>query len=133
MATVGASPVVEVVGLDHIVLVTPDVERALAWYTGLLGLEGDRVDEWRRGEAPFPSVRLTPTTIIDLFAGERTGVNLDHVCLVVAPGGVAAVRESGAFEIHSDDPDFRPYGAQGYGRSIYVRDPDGTVVEIREY
>ena len=36
----------------------------------MLGLEPERVDEWRRGEVLFPSVRITPTTIIDLFGAD---------------------------------------------------------------
>jgi len=31
-----------------------------------LGLQGERVDEWRRGEIFFPSVRIDETTIIEL-------------------------------------------------------------------
>ena len=58
--------------LDHIVLNVTDVERSLAWYTGLLGLEGDRVDEWRAGEVPFPSVRVSEGCIFDLFADEES-------------------------------------------------------------
>ncbi len=38
-----------VLGLDHIVLKSPDVERSLAFYQDVLGLQGDRVEEWRRG------------------------------------------------------------------------------------
>ena len=64
-----------VTGLDHIVLVSADVERTLAWYCDLLGLEPDRVDEWREGKVPFPSVRLNAHQVIHLFAGESTGDN----------------------------------------------------------
>src|SRR4028119_2028335 len=74
-----------VIGLDHIVLLTTDVERSLAWWTGPLGLTGDRVDEWRAGSVPFPSVRIDAGTIVDLFAGERSGRNLDHVSVVLDP------------------------------------------------
>ena len=74
--------------LDHIVLNVVDVERSLAWYTDLLGLAPERVDEWRAGTVPFPSVRIDEGCIIDLFAAERTGENLNHVCLVVEPGDV---------------------------------------------
>ena len=42
-----------------------------------------RVDEWRRGEAPFPSVRVSPTTILDLVDQRPNGVNVDHICLVL--------------------------------------------------
>ena len=61
------TPLVQVVGLDHVVFKCADVEKSLTFYCDTLGLEPERVDEWRRGDAPFPSVRITPTTIIDLF------------------------------------------------------------------
>jgi catechol 2,3-dioxygenase-like lactoylglutathione lyase family enzyme len=122
---------IRVTGFDHLVLNVADVERSLAWYRDELGLEGDRVDEWRRGEVPFPSVRVDPTTIIDLLAAERGTENVDHICLVVDPTDLQAVADSGRFEV-VDGPATR-YGAQGAGTSLYVRDPDGNVVEIRHY
>lgn len=123
---------VRVVGLDHIVLLTSDVERSLGWWTGELGLEGDRVEAWRAGDAPFPSVRIDATTIVDLFAGERTGRNLDHVCVVVDPTtDLDALLASETFDVVRGPVDV--YGARGMGRSIYVRDPDGNVVELRTY
>jgi catechol 2,3-dioxygenase-like lactoylglutathione lyase family enzyme len=128
-----AAPVVSVVELDHIVIVTADVERQLAWWTGLLGLEGDRVDAWRRGEVSFPSVRITDGCIVDLQRGERTGANVDHVCLRVQPGGVQAVVDSGRFTIVDGGPGTIRYGARGLATSVYVTDPDGNVVELREY
>ena len=48
------APAVKVTGLDHIVLATPDIERSLRWYTEVLGLRGERVEEWRAGDAFFP-------------------------------------------------------------------------------
>ena len=72
---------VTVEAFDHIVLNVSDLERSLAWYTGTLGLEPVRVDEWRAGEAPFPSVRVSASTLIDLVEGERSGENLNHFCL----------------------------------------------------
>ena len=91
-------PAVRTVGMDHVVFTVADVERSLAWYCDELGLTGERVDEWRRGEVLFPSVRIDESTIIDLLQGERTGNNVDHVCLVIEPtdldalGGVGRVR-----------------------------------------
>jgi len=41
------------------------------------------------------------------------------------------VKASGRFDVVAG-PATR-YGAQGNGRSLYVRDPDGTVVELRYY
>jgi catechol 2,3-dioxygenase-like lactoylglutathione lyase family enzyme len=126
------APSVQVRGLDHIVVVSADVERALGFYVGALGLAGVRVDEWRRGESPFPSVRIDAATIIDLFPGERSGENIDHVCLTIDPVDLDQLAASGAFEIVSGPTDGL-FGAQGYARSLYVRDPDGNTVELRSY
>jgi catechol 2,3-dioxygenase-like lactoylglutathione lyase family enzyme len=120
-----------ITGLDHIVLVSADVERALAWYCDLLGLEPVRVEEWRRGESPFPSVRVSPTTIIDLIAGDPVDGRLDHFCLVVEPTDLHAIAASGEFTV-VDGPATR-FGARGDGTSLYVRDPDGAIVELRHY
>jgi len=122
---------VKAVGLDHVVLNVADVERSLAWYCGELGLESLRVEEWRRGEVFFPSLRLDETTIIDLLQTERTGQNVDHVCLVIEPTDLDAIAASGRFDVVSG-PD-RRWGARGDGRSLYVLDPDGNVVELRHY
>src|SRR5690606_8042172 len=62
---------IHVRGFDHLVLRVADVERSLAWYLGVLGLEPVRVEEWRRGTVPFPSVRIDAGTIIDLLASDR--------------------------------------------------------------
>lgn len=119
-------------GMDHIVLTCDDVERSLAWYVECLGLPGERVDEWRRGEVFFPSVRVDPGTVIDLFPGPIETGRLDHFCLVVDPGtDLQALVDSGRFDV-IDGPVSR-WGARGQGTSIYVRDPDGTTIELRHY
>jgi catechol 2,3-dioxygenase-like lactoylglutathione lyase family enzyme len=117
--------------LDHIVLDVADVERSLAWYGGLLGLEGDRVDQWRAGEVPFPSVRVNAGCIIDLFRTDRTGENMNHLCLVADRADVDAIADDDRFTV-VDGPGPR-YGARGNGWSIYVLDPDGNTVELRSY
>ena len=78
--------------LDHLVLVVSDVERALAWYGQHAGLAGVRVDEWRATEAPFPSLRVDDSTIIDLIPGNPGADrgHLDHICFVVRRAGSTA-------------------------------------------
>ena len=122
---------IKVVDVDHVVLNVADVERSLAFYCGELGLAPVRVEEWRRGEVPFPSARVTAATIIDVFATSRTGVNADHFCLVVAPIDLDALAASGRFTV-VDGPG-RRFGARGDGTSLYVHDPDGNTVELRYY
>ena len=126
------SGMVKVIGLDHVVLLSSDVERALDWWTGELGLAGDRVERWRAGEVPFPSVRIDEGTIIDLFEGQHEGRNVDHLCVVVDPAtDLDALVASGTFDVQRGPVEV--YGARGVGRSIYVRDPDGNVIELRTY
>lgn len=120
-----------VTAFDHVVLNVADVERSLAFYCGPLGLEPVRVDEWRAGKAPFPSVRVSADTIIDLVARERGESNVDHICLVVEPLDWQEVIDSGTFTV-LEGPGNR-YGARGDAQAIYVRDPDGNTVELRWY
>ncbi len=117
--------------LDHIVLNVSDVERSLAWYTDVLGLAGERVDEWRRGDVPFPSVRISPTCIIDLMAVDRTGENIDHLCLVADRDTVEAIPDDERFDVLAGPVE--RWGARGVAHSVYVRDPDGNTVELRYY
>jgi catechol 2,3-dioxygenase-like lactoylglutathione lyase family enzyme len=122
---------ISVSGLDHIVLACADVETTLDWYVDTLGLQPLRVGEWRSGSVPFPSVRVDRDTIIDLIEGDPTGGRLDHFCLVIDETDLAELAESGRFDV-VDGPATR-FGARGNGTSLYVRDPDGTTVELRHY
>jgi catechol 2,3-dioxygenase-like lactoylglutathione lyase family enzyme len=122
---------IRVTAFDHVVLNVADVERSLAFYTDELGLEPIHVEEWRRGERFFPSVRVDEGTIIDLIGLPRSGENLDHLCLVVEPMDFDALKASGRFEV-ADGPAIR-FGARGDGTSLYIRDPDHNLVELRYY
>lgn len=117
--------------LDHIVLNVADVERSLAWYIDLVGLEPYRVDLWRNKQVFFPSVRVDANTIIDIVAAPRTGANVDHFCLVVDRADVDAIVADDRFTV-IDGPGTRS-GARGDGWSVYVHDPDGNTVEFRAY
>lgn len=121
-----------VLGLDHLVLVVSDVERTLDWYTKHAGLSLVRLDEWRAGEAPFPSLRIDEASIIDVIPGRAEEASerghLDHICFVVSEPDRAAL----AAELEVVDEGTR-FGARGLGESIYVRDPDGLLVEFRSY
>jgi len=129
-----------VVELDHIVLWSGDVERSVAFYRDLLGCAVERYDEWRAGSVPFPSVRIAESTLIDVFPGGAAGAgraeprNLHHFCLHVECDDMAALlaslRDRG---VEADDDVARRWGARGDGDSIYIRDPDGNVIELKRY
>ena len=116
-------PLVTVTGLDHIGLRVRDVELSLSFYTGVLGLESERVKEWRNGEVTFPSVRLNTSTLIDLFAApdvrEPTTINQDHFCLEIKPTDLAQLKTRCTklgIGIH-DGPGIR-WGAHGNGEEL---------------
>src|SRR2546429_7724988 len=121
--------------LDHIVLKVTEVEKALGFYTEVLGMEGVRVDKWRAGEIRFPSVRVNGATIIDLVPDDEPSVrspaqmNMDHFCLVIegelAPALAELERQGAAIE---RGPGVR-FGARGDGNSAYFRDPAGNLIE----
>ncbi|GJF04406.1 VOC family protein [Pseudonocardia sp. D17] len=119
---------VRVTALDHVVLVSPDPERLLAWYRDVLGLEVLRLEQWRRGEVPFASLRVSADTIVDVQRGERDGENMGHMALVVEGAGLAELATA-----HGVEGPRSLFGARGQGRGIYLRDPDGNGVELRTY
>jgi catechol 2,3-dioxygenase-like lactoylglutathione lyase family enzyme len=125
-------------GLDHIVLNVADVERSLDFYHGCLGLAAERVDEWRRGALPFPSVRISAATIIDLVRAERSqaggSTNLNHFCLVTDATDLSPmIKALGDAGIAIDTGPATRSGARGDALSIYFRDPDQNVIELRTY
>ena len=120
-----------VTDIDHIVLNCADVEKELAWWRDELGLEPLRVDEWRRKEVPFVSVRVNAGTIVDLFEAARTGENLGHVALTVEDVDLEVLAASGRFDVVGGPS--RLFGARGTGTGLYVRDPEGNVIELRTY
>ena len=91
-------PLVKISEMDHIVLRVKDVELSLDFYTRLLGMKPERVEQWRAGDVRFPSVRLNDDTIIDLFAHDQAPIgregarNQDHFCMVIEPTDMEALK-----------------------------------------
>jgi catechol 2,3-dioxygenase-like lactoylglutathione lyase family enzyme len=99
-----------------------------------LGLEPVRVDEWRSGAAPFPSLRLNSSTIVDFMPGRRSGENIAHIAVEVdVPGSAleSLVAERGWDVVSPINREL--FGARGTGAGIYIRDPEGNVIELRTY
>jgi catechol 2,3-dioxygenase-like lactoylglutathione lyase family enzyme len=128
--------------LDHIVLNVRDIDRSLHFYTDVLGLPAERVDEFRAGKIGFPSVRINESTLIDLFPSARDNApapagyaeNLNHFCLVWEADKVEEVIDYlKGHGIETERPPSHAWGAQGRGTSIRVRDPDDNLVELRVY
>jgi catechol 2,3-dioxygenase-like lactoylglutathione lyase family enzyme len=126
--------VMKVKGFDHLVLSVQDVDRSLKFFQDILGLKAERLEEYRKGEAPFPSVRLSATSVIDLVRSKepRHGQNVDHFCLIVEPTDLEALasglKGKGVEVVGTTG---RRWGAQGWGVSLYIKDPDGNTIELK--
>jgi len=123
-----ASPL-RVKGLDHVVLRVSDMDRAIAFYEQVLGLHVER----RLAEIGLVQLRAG-SAMIDLVpqkAGDAAGRNMDHYAVRIESIDVPAL--TAHLRRHGIDPGEvrRRYGAEGYGSSIYITDPDGNTVELK--
>lgn len=116
--------------LDHVVLRVADMDRAIRFYGEVLGCrEERRVDsiglvQLRAGSA---LVDLVPRG-----AGEVADkANMEHFALTIAPFDPAALKAHFAQHGIAVGEPTRRYGAEGYGPSIYLNDPDGNQVELK--
>lgn len=123
---------------DHLVIEVKDPVRSVRFYRDVLGLEPVRLAEFVKGKAPFPSARIAPDTVLDFFPPRmwrgRLRANQNHFCLSFSRAGFAALlRRLARRKIGIEHRDDHNFGARGYGRAIYFRDPDGLLVEARYY
>lgn len=124
--------VVRVKQFDHIVLRVVDPEVSVTWYVEKFGFLTHRLEEFRAGTVPFPSVEIRPGSIIDLDPRqEATGKNVSHFALEIDPIDFVELVGSDAFE--KIEGPFRRWGARGLADLVYVTDPDGHVIELRHY
>lgn len=134
--------------LDHVVLWISDPAVAMDFYTRVVGLGPVRFDEFASGDAPFPSVRVSQDSIIDLLpidkvAGTETqtrvagsaGHRVNHVCVAMTKSEYDALDQRLQAEGIDTTARLSPtYGARGWGpEGMYFPDPDGNVVEARYY
>jgi len=127
----------KVVGFDHVVVNTRDVEHAITFYRDVLGMEILRLEEFRQGKVGFVSARVSPETIIDIRpdpSGEPANPNMDHYCLVLGPTDMHQLHaELKAKGVRVEDQVRPAWGAQGYAQQFKIWDPDGNKIELRCY
>ena len=129
-----------IIEMDHIVLNVGDIERSITFYTEVLGLQGERLEEFRKGEVGFPSVRINAGTLIDLMSASPAdsnglkGRNLNHYCLVTESMDLAELAQGlKAKGVKIVREPVSRWGAKGQATSIYILDPDENEIEIRCY
>ncbi len=122
----------ECLELDHVVLRVRDQAASQRFYTEVLGLTLDQVNE---------AVRLVQLRcgrhLIDLLPlgpGEPPAptARMDHVCVSVRCDDLAAAAsflQAHGVEVEGDVVSRR--GAFGQGPSLYIRDPDGYRIELK--
>ena len=121
---------------------------ALNFYSRVVGLTPVRSGEFEAGEAPFPSVRVSEDSIIDLMplqmadglgsvagAEGSAGHPVNHVCLALSkPEYDALDRRLQAEGVETSARMNHTFGARGWApHAYYFADPDGNVVEARYY
>jgi catechol 2,3-dioxygenase-like lactoylglutathione lyase family enzyme len=123
---------------DHINIRVKDVEATVAFYQGVLGLEPDRLDDFRAGVRPLFAFRVNEAFIIHVFPDpsyERDpGRGYDHLALTVegiSPADLTADLQAKGIAIEMRTE--RLWGARGDGWACYIRDPDCYRVELKIY
>ena len=120
--------------LDYVVLIVADLERALAFYTGSLGLElQHRAEKYAQMKAG--------TTRLSLYTREAMAETLGMA--IDRPSPAAPAFELG-FKLNDCDAAFAELVARGAAavvqpttrpwrqRTAYVRDPDGNLIELAQ-
>jgi glyoxylase I family protein len=124
--------------IDHLVLRVVDLNTMLHFYCDVLGCTIER----RQDSIGLVQLRAG-RSLLDLVpidgelgraggaAPAQEGRNLDHFCFRVEPFDEAGIRR--ALHAHgvAAGPTESRYGAEGEGPSIYVRDPEYNVVELK--
>lgn len=125
--------------IDHIVLRSTNIREMIRFYRDVLGCTLERelspeqgLVQLRAGDALIDLVAVD--SVLGRAGGAPpgpTGNNLDHFCLELER--ISEVELRRWLETHgvACGPFETRYGADGFGPSVYIRDPEGNTVELR--
>src|SRR4029453_16512099 len=132
---------VSVNALDHIVIDVSDVARSAEWYRKILGMEV-KVFDPGAGKTPRTSlvfgnqkinVRPRGADKVEWFTADNETAGSDDLCFLTSSTpdeGVAHLKANGG---RMREGRVAKQGARGTLRSVYCRDPDGSLIEISSY
>ena len=129
---------IEIRRIDHVVLRVRDVAASKRFYCDVLGCTVEResaalgLHQLRAGSSLIDLVPVAgPLGRLGGAGPGAEGRNLDHVALALAAFDADAI--AAHLRAHGIDPGDvgDRYGAEGMGPSMYIRDPDGNVVELK--
>ncbi|HDY7751253.1 TPA: VOC family protein [Vibrio vulnificus] len=129
---------IQLQAIDHIVLRVVDLPKMLAFYCDILGCVVEReVAEFGLTQLRAGSSLIDLVTVDSKLgqqggrAPEQEGRNLDHFCLQITPKDEQEILDF-LIQHGVEVEDFaNRYGAQGFGRSIYLSDPEGNTIELK--
>ena len=129
---------IELLGLDHLVIRVADLARSLEFYCGVLGCREERRSDALGLVQLRAGASLIDLVVVDSPLGRagggppaEGGRNVDHFCVQLAHFDEAALR--GHLAAHGVAPGDvgERYGSLGMGPSMYIRDPDANIVELK--
>jgi catechol 2,3-dioxygenase-like lactoylglutathione lyase family enzyme len=132
---------VTVSAIDHVVINVSDVARTAQWYRKILGME-IRVFDPGQGKTKRTSlvfgnqkinVRPRDADKVEWFTADHASAGSDDLCFLTSntPQQVVAHLQASGVAIEEGPVDKQ--GARGTLRSVYCRDPDGSLIEISSY
>jgi catechol 2,3-dioxygenase-like lactoylglutathione lyase family enzyme len=132
---------VRVTALDHIVINVADVARSAEWYRRILGME-IRVFDPGPGRTPRTSlvfgsqkinVRPHDADKVEWFTADHQTAGSDDLCFLTASTPDQVVAHLKTCGVAIEEGPVTRQGARGALRSVYCRDPDGSLIEISSY
>jgi len=132
---------VKVSAIDHIVINVRDVARSAEWYRKTLGTEV-RVFDPGAGKSPRTTlvfgrqkinVRPLSADKVEWFTADHEAAGSDDLCFLTASTPDEVVAHLRACDVAIEEGPVNKQGARGTLRSVYCRDPDGSLIEISSY
>jgi catechol 2,3-dioxygenase-like lactoylglutathione lyase family enzyme len=120
--------------LDHIVLTTARTEQCVDFYTRVLGMKFERFGAQARMALKFGAQKINLHEKGREFEPRATLAapgTLD-ICFIAAVPLAEVIARLEAAKVAIIEGPVMKTGARGPIRSVYVRDPDGNLVEISE-
>jgi catechol 2,3-dioxygenase-like lactoylglutathione lyase family enzyme len=132
---------VKVHALDHLVINASDVARTVAWYKTILGMEvsvfDPGEDKPKRTSLLFGNqkinVRPIGTDKVEWFTADHETAGSEDLCFLTSSPPDAVVAHLKANGVVIEEGPVNKQGARGTLRSVYCRDPDGSLIEISSY
>ena len=124
-----------IASIDHVVLTTRDMDAAIRFYTEVLGMRLETFGEGRKALV-FGEQKINlqdGVSKVDIMAVARvpTPGSLD-LCFLAGVPLDAVIERLRAHRVPIETGPVARTGARFALRSIYIRDPDGNLIEISE-